>query len=364
MFDVLEKANQREKNGHYVARMEIGDTPGFYNEAIHDKIAKFSSSPFRYSPSQGEPRLIEKVIETQWPQASFENIVIGPANFLITAALASKTSSGDLVLLPNPGFPSYKLSADFLGLRIVYYPVGYNHHSGFPDISEFVSQMTEKPKVVIVNNPSNPLGVAFSGAEIRLGLSDITATGISVIIDETYINLIYDRTDAYIPDVDAIRIRSFSKEYCAPGLRVGYAYGDFAAIKCMADLISLTVSCIPQFIQFALAEYLGSPSAEVFTRELRIEMKSRFEKLNLILPPVSLFSSPNAAFYAMVNIGSRGGEAAFLSLMENNVSTCPGTRFGTESRNTVRVSLAGAAENFDRDMELLSNGLKIWNTST
>jgi aspartate/methionine/tyrosine aminotransferase len=361
MFDVLEKANQREAAGHYVARMEIGDTPGFYNRAIHEKVAKFASSPFRYSPSRGEPRLIEKVIATQWPHASHENIVIGPANFLITAALASKTSSGDIVLLPDPGFPSYKLSADFLGLNVIYYPVGNNIDNGFPDIRQFISKMDYPPKVIVINNPSNPLGLAFSGKEIETSLSDISALGTSVIFDETYINLIYDGTDAFTPSIDAIRIRSFSKEHCAPGLRVGYAYGDAESTKCMADLISLSVSCIPQFIQFAISEYLGSALAYEFTNELNLEMKSRFHRLSLVLPTGSLNSSPNAAFYAMINVGERGGESAFLNLMESNVSTCPGTRFGYESRNTVRVSLAGAAEHFDKDLEMLSIGLARWN---
>lgn len=357
MFDVLEKANQREKLGHYVARMEIGDTPGFYNHAIHESIAKFSSSPFRYSPSRGEARLIEKVIETQWRQATPENIVIGPANFLITAALASKTSVGDLVLLPDPGFPSYKLSADFLGLKIAYYPVGNSIKDGFPNIQQFITKMEIRPKVVVINNPSNPLGLAFSGKDIELSLGDITSKGTSIIFDETYINLIYDETDAFTPSLLATRIRSFSKEHCAPGLRVGYAVGETDAIKCMADLISLSVSCIPQFIQFAIADYLGSSAAHEFTMTLRTEMRSRFERLSVILPTGSLNSSPNAAFYAMINVGSMGGEAAYLELMESNVATCPGTRFGIESRDTVRVSLAGAAENFEKDLELLSNGL-------
>jgi len=362
MFDVLEKANHREEAGHYVARMEIGDTPGFYNRAIHEKVAKFAASPFRYSPSRGEPRLIEKVIATQWPYASHENIVIGPANFLITAALASKTSTGDIVLLPDPGFPSYKLSADFLGLKIIYYPVGNQVDNGFPDVQKFIAALDYPPKVIVINNPSNPLGIAFSGKEIQKCLANISSLGTSVIFDETYINLIYDETVAFTPSNDAIRIRSFSKEHCAPGLRVGYAYGDAEATKCMADLISMSVSCIPQFIQFAISEYLGSASAFEFTRELNLEMKSRFNKLSLVLPTGSLNSSPNAAFYAMINIGDRGGEAAFLNLMESNVSTCPGTRFGFESRNTVRVSLAGAAENFDKDLEMLSIGLARWNS--
>jgi hypothetical protein len=48
MFDVLTMAREREKKGEYVARMEIGDTPGFRNEYIHELVTKHSSSPYRY----------------------------------------------------------------------------------------------------------------------------------------------------------------------------------------------------------------------------------------------------------------------------------------------------------------------------
>ena len=64
MFDVLSMARKRELEGHYVARMEIGDTPGFRNDYLHSLISKYATSPFRYSPSQGEKVLINKVIET------------------------------------------------------------------------------------------------------------------------------------------------------------------------------------------------------------------------------------------------------------------------------------------------------------
>jgi hypothetical protein len=86
----------REASGHYVARMEIGDTPGFRNLAIHELIEKYSSSAYRYSPSWGEKVLIDKVIQTQWPNALEDNVVIGPANFLITLPLQAKLRQGML----------------------------------------------------------------------------------------------------------------------------------------------------------------------------------------------------------------------------------------------------------------------------
>ena len=65
------------------------------------------------------------------------------------------------MLLPDPGFASYKLAADSLGLRIVYCAVYKNNVPVFPNLAELVLNLQVRPKVIVVNNPSNPLGVAF-----------------------------------------------------------------------------------------------------------------------------------------------------------------------------------------------------------
>lgn len=362
MFDVLSMARERESNGHYVARMEIGDTPGFRNNQIHELVTKYSSSPYRYSPSRGEEILINKVVETQWPSAGGENIVIGPANFLITASLASKTSPGDFVLLPDPGFASYKLAADFLGLNIVHYPVYENSEAKFPNLGDFIKALKVRPKVVIVNNPSNPLGVAFCNSVVKASLENFPGLGIEIIFDETYINLVYDGTDTAINNLPATRLRSFSKEHCAPGLRIGYAFADKESARNMGDLMSLSISCVPQFIQYAVAEYLGSHESKEFTSNLCLEMARRLKFTTDAIPEGLMRTEPNAAFYALISSGKHNGESAFNFLLERNVSVCPGSKFGENSRNSFRVSLAGSSETFELDVQMLSSALNEWQT--
>jgi len=360
MFDVLSMARERELKGHYVARMEIGDTPGFQNEHIHELISRYASSPYRYSPSRGEGVLIRKVIETQWPGSSEENIVIGPANFLITAALTSVTSQGDVVLLPDPGFASYKLAADFLGLEIVYYSVYQSGSPQFPDFAELLSGLAKPPKAIVINNPSNPLGIAFKGKQIFDQIREFSNLGVQIIIDETYINLVYDDTDSRIDSSTAIRIRSFSKEHCAPGLRIGYALASRENATTMANLMSLTISCVPQFIQFAVTDYLGSEESLRFTEELRREMKSRLQYVAKSIPTGMLQSRPNGAFYSLIDMGGFGGDKGFNFLLERNVATCPGSKFGKNSENSVRISLAGPKNLFEKDIEMLTTALSEW----
>jgi len=206
-----------------------------------------------------------------------------------------------------------------------------------------------------VNNPSNPLGIAFSGHDVS---SALRQHPLQVIIDETYTNLIYDQIRPEIEDEEAIRIRSFSKEHCAPGIRIGYVLAPKAKSKTIADFISLTISCSPKFIQLAVANYLGSEDCVLFTEKIRREMTKRIDFFLENIPSEMILSKPNSAFYAIIQTG--GDEDCFEFLMSRNVSTCPGSKFGTATKGTVRISLAGDEKNFEKDISMLSNALLEW----
>jgi aspartate/methionine/tyrosine aminotransferase len=355
MFDVLELANAQASKGKYVARMEIGDTPGFKNESIHNLLEEAAQEPHRYSPSPGEPQLIEQVFASQWKEYSQSkyDVCIAPANFLITAALIASTSPGDLVLLPNPGFPTYKLACDFLGLRVTYYDLYPSSDNKFPNLRKHFTYKGDNPKVIIVNNPSNPLGIAYFGHDVS---SKLHHDSLQVILDETYNNLVYDQVKPEVEFEEAIRIRSFSKEHCAPGIRIGYLLAPKSKAKIIADFISLTISCSPKFIQLAVAKYLASENCAEFTAKIRQEMTKRIDFLMQRVPPEMILSKPNSAFYAVIQTG--GGENCFEFLMSRNVSTCPGLKFGTATRDTVRISLAGTEDNFEKDISMLSSALQ------
>jgi len=360
MFDVLTLANEREQLGHYVARMEIGDTPGFRNNAVNKILLKTSQEPHRYSPSKGEPFLIDVLFETQWAQfTKTENdISIAPANFLIMAALAAVTSPGDTVLIPDPGFPTYKLACDFLGLKTLSYSLYPNNNNVFPTINYLDNDIKNPPKVIIINNPSNPLGIAYDGKQILSAVKSLIDNDVRMIIDETYINLVYDSTMALIPNIDAIRIRTFSKEHCAPGLRVGYVLANKKYSKTIADFISLTISCAPRFIQMAIAEYLSMDESGIFRESVIAEMKRRHNLLLNLMPDTAMLVKPNSAFYAMIETGN--DKDSFSFFLEKNVATCPGSKFGSAASTALRISIAGNSDELNKDFEMLNNAYTEW----
>ncbi len=355
MFDVLQRAQLQEQKGEYMARMEIGDTPGFTNLEMHRLLAKFSSEPFRYSPSSGEVKLKDAVFASQWPDYSEleMSVTIAPANFLITAALASISGPGDVVYLPDPGFPTYLLAANFLGLRVIYY-------NSLEDLNTTIRKSFEEtkliPRAVIINNPSNPSGLAIEGNSLKNLVDYLEANGVKLILDETYVNLVYQAVNPIINSDSAIRVRSFSKEHCSPGLRIGYALAPKNESKVISDFVSLSISCVPKFVQLAAAEYLQSDQARVFTQAVKSEMTNRFNAIENTFGRDLFLVQPNSAFYALIRVDS--DLDAFEFLMTRNVSTCPGSKFGKNSANALRVSLAGNSKFFEKDISMLKEGLE------
>ena len=122
--------------------------------------------------------------------------------------------------------------------------------------------------------------------------------------------------------------------------------------------MSLTISCVPRFIQLAVAEYLCSAARLDFTEQVRDGMSRRFNFFKSAIPKHILPIPPNSAFYAFLRIGS--DKLAFEYLLSQQVSTCPGSQFGKNGSNWIRVSLAGLESTFEKDVSMLSSALSEW----
>lgn len=159
----------------------------------------------------------------------------------------------DRILVPDPGFAYYGMSARYHHGEVNTYPI--TAESEFAQTAETVLASYAGERMVYVTSPHNPTGSVMGLDEIRT-LADTTAPETLVVVDEAYgefaeldsaVGLLDDRDDVAV-------LRTFSKAYGLAGLRVGYAvvpttWGDayarvntpFAAseIACRAALAAL-----------------------------------------------------------------------------------------------------------------------------
>jgi len=156
-----------------------------------------------------------------WP---FDGIVIGNgSNEIIEMVLKAFASDGDEIVVPQPSFLMYNLAATALGL--VARPIPLRDFR--IDLSEMSRAVTEKTRVVFINNPNNPTGTVIRTGEWEAFLKSVPKD-LLIVIDEAYIEFVKSRE--CISGVDYINmtgpwvvvVRTFSKAYGLAGLRVGY----------------------------------------------------------------------------------------------------------------------------------------------
>lgn len=367
MFEALDLVRGMESLGVDVTHLEIGDTDGFDNVILREYlVARAKSVRLGYSPSGGEPRLREVVADMLAKKigdnVAIDEIAIAPANFLILQAMAAISRPGCEILLPDPGFPTYRLAAEFLDLEIRCYDT-IRKHLGLEGNDQKGLPKHYCPDSIVISNPNNPLGHGAPWRHYQDLIGQAEKAGSWIIFDETYINLCYDESMGLPIEVDreqCIRIFSVSKEHAAPGLRIGYCLAPRDIVETINRFTSLTVSCFPSFVQLAVADYLESDLSRRFVKELRESMKERFVYLEECFEAKGLGSSlvvqPNAGFYAMIRTPGQIDVSERI-LETHGIATCPGVGFGINSAESIRVSLAGRVDEVRTGIERLADVL-------
>lgn len=171
----------------------------------------------RYGLIQGELKLRE-ALSHGYPGSTAANFVItnGASEAL---DLVFRAWGKGKVLLPRPYYYSYLPIVKMAGMT----PVFTDLVEGRIDIDDFKKKI-RGCTAVLINSPSNPTG-RVEAIETLKEIEKITAKlGVTVVSDEVYKDLIYERENYPIKGKHVVTINSFSKTYCMCGLRVGYLW--------------------------------------------------------------------------------------------------------------------------------------------
>jgi histidinol-phosphate aminotransferase len=216
--------------------------------AIRDYAPKVHTYP-KSSATDLRERLAEQWAVTK-SQIWLANGGDGALDYLARAML----EPGDEVLVPNPGFAYYGMSARYHHGEVNEYPV--RKEDDFAQTAETVLPHYDGERIVYLTSPHNPTGSEVSLSAVE-EIADETGEDTLVVVDEAYgefsdspsaIALVEERDDVAV-------LRTFSKAYGLAGVRLGYAivpgeWADayarvntpFAAseIACRAGLAALT----------------------------------------------------------------------------------------------------------------------------
>src|SRR2546430_4395703 len=137
-------------------------------------------------------KLGDKVARVNGFKTTPENIACGPGGVgAIAATLAAVVEQGEEVLLPDPGWPNYRMMLPWLGARGVYYPCP--PAAGFqPDLDALEALVTPRSKVLVVNSPNNPTGAVYPRQTIIALIELAQRHNIWLLSDECYDQILLD----------------------------------------------------------------------------------------------------------------------------------------------------------------------------
>ena len=289
-----------------------------------------------------------------------EVIVSAGAKQCIYNAINAVVYSGDEVIIPAPYYVSYpemvKMSH---GTPVV---ISTSEKTGFKLTPEQLKDaVTSQTKMLILCNPSNPTGTAYSRQDLEKLIDVIIDKEIYILSDEIYEKIIYDYFSfcsvASLSEKvksKSVIVNGHSKSYSMTGWRLGYAAGPENIIKAMAKIQSHVTSNASSISQAAGLEALNGPQDSV--EEMRKEFEKRRDFLYKEVNSINGLScvKPAGAFYLFPNVtnffGNKGNreisnsfDLAMYLLEDAKVAAVPGNAFGAEGY--LRLSYSTSIEN-------------------
>jgi len=352
MFQMLARVQELQKQGRQIIRFEIGDTTfGAHKHIVEATKRALDEGQTLYANSQGlislRSAIADHVKETQGWRPSEEQIVVMPANAVIDAVIRCVVNPGEAVVMPDPGFPTYRAVTNYVGLREQFYG----------QIDKLADAVTEETRLLIVNSPNNPTGMVLSEEEARAVYEIADKYDVYLLSDEIYSRLVYEGRHNSPAVYDRCRERTiilngFSKGYAMSGWRLGYAIGPVEVIKKMTLLFETMFSCLPPFIQQAGIAALTERQdvIEEYKERLRRSRDIMVDMLNEV--PGVACEVPAGAIYVFADIKGTGltaREFADRALSKAGVAVLPGSNFGPNGEGYVRLCFA-------RDPKLIKRG--------
>ncbi|MDD1731677.1 MAG: aspartate aminotransferase [Methanosaeta sp. NSM2] len=351
-------AKKLAATGQDVIDMGVGepdfDTPKNIVEAGCNSIRMGET---RYAPTAGIAELrraiADKLARENNLHVTADDVTVTPgAKMAVFAAIQALLQEGDECVLIGPSWVSYEPCVAFAGGRVSWGRVDENFMP--QDLAESISPKT---RLIIVNSPSNPTGSVFDGKVLE-AIRDLAVDhNLSVISDEIYEKIIYDHQHISIGSMEGmeertVTINGFSKSYAMTGWRLGYLAGPKETMKWVNRLLSHSVSQATTFVQRAGVAALQGPQDEVAA--MVAEFKARRDMLVSGLRDLGIpCSIPGGAFYVFPDVSHLGGGDSFTDrlLKEGLIAATPGSAFGPDGRNYVRLSYATSQSRISQALE-------------
>lgn len=336
----------QQRLGKDITVLSLGEA--FFNIPMFDFNELDFTKCYHYSDSRGIPELRDKISKYYKSRysvdidANSEIIISAGSKPIIYFSMLAYLNPGDEVLVHEPAWLSYKDQATLAGAKTIFIPF----HT---PIDEFLKYITDKTKMLVINNPNNPAGRTYSDKELLSLYELCRPRGIYILVDEAYSDFTehFHSMAHIVPNLDGVIIvNSLSKNMGMSGWRVGYAIGSSSVINKILKINQHVITCAPTLLQHYMARNFDKITAITLPQvESVIEKRQRIEK-NMNKLGLKHMSG-TATFYFMVNIGDFPGTSIDLAihlLMKYQIAVVPGIAYGKSCDRYIRVGIGSEPE--------------------
>ena len=337
---------------------------------ILDRLAEVTKEDFhQYSITWGAQNFREALAKKQ---EHFSGMKIDPNSEIVVtcgsteammAAMMSVTNPGEKVIIFSPFYENYGADTILSGADPIYVPLVPPEYSFDPEVLE--AAFKQKPKALILCNPSNPCGKVFTYDELKIIADLAEKYDTFVITDEVYEHILYKpNKHTYFATLPGMRDRtiscsSLSKTYSITGWRLGYVIANpeiIDRVKKVHDFLTVGAAAP---LQEAAVTGLNFPD------EYYADLQAKYtEKRDLFLKGLRdlniVHTEPQGAYYVMLDISEFGYESdlKFCEVLAEKVGVgaVPGSSFFREPENRyIRMHFAKKAETLNEALNRLAD---------
>ena len=306
---------------------------------------------YGYTLSKGTPDFLSAV--TGWYARKF-NVKLDPATE-VHSLMGSQdglahiglclVNPGDVVLVPDPGYPIFFAGPLVAGAEIVTMPLK-PENAYLPDLDAISPEVLKRAKIMILNYPNNPLA-ATAPRDFFVKVVELAKKySFLVIHDFAYSELVFDdyRPDSFLSipgakDV-AIEFHSLSKTYSMAGCRVAFVVGNAEVIALLGRLKSNFDYGIFHAIQQGAIAALNGPDDCIAETALRYQRRR-----DILVDGFARFGwhveRPKASMYLWAPVPTKQKSFDFVAdlLKNTGVAVVPGIGFGECGEGYIRIAL-------------------------
>lgn len=348
-------------------RLDLGD-PDFPTPAhIQEAAFKAMRDNFtHYGNAYGEEDLREaicyRLFQDLGVRKSPENVLITVGGIeAINTICATYLNPGDEVIVFDPGYSAYAVSAALFGAQAIAVPLLDDFHIDFDALKKKISPRT---KIIFLANPSNPTATVLTSEEVSNLAQIAQAHNLLLVVDEVYHKLIYDGHKHFsICQVEegkdkTILLNSFSKTYAMTGWRVGYVVAELEIIKNLIHFHRALVSCVSVPAQKACVAALLGPQDCVTQMVLEFDRRRRLVAEGLKKISRLTCHPCQGAFYFFPQFAQQLSSKEMTTyLLNKGILVRSGTEFGAHGEKHIRISFATSLDELKEGLIRLKKAL-------